>query len=212
MSMHKLTVGDGYAYLTRHVAAGDADLSPGDSLTAYYEQTGNPAGRWLGRGLESVGDGHVAAGSTVTELAMTRVFRDGCDPVTSAPLGRPHRATAPGEGWHAVAGYDFTFTAPKSVSVAWGLADESTRATLYGAHRAPCPGAEPWGRLQLDRDPRDGGTVAERGGPVRRRGRRRPAIAEPDSPIAVDCSCDYNGRGGDSASVVRQGAPSATNC
>ena len=26
MSMHKLTAGDGYAYLTHHVAAGDAGL------------------------------------------------------------------------------------------------------------------------------------------------------------------------------------------
>ena len=29
MSMHKLTAGDGYAYLTRQVAAGDAGLEPG---------------------------------------------------------------------------------------------------------------------------------------------------------------------------------------
>jgi len=28
MSMHKLTSGDGYAYLTRQVAAGDAGLRP----------------------------------------------------------------------------------------------------------------------------------------------------------------------------------------
>lgn len=39
MSMHKLTVGDGYTYLTRHVAAGDGGLASGDSLTAYYELT-----------------------------------------------------------------------------------------------------------------------------------------------------------------------------
>lgn len=44
MSMHKLTAGDGYAYLTRHVAAGDAGLDTTTPLTAYYEQTGNPRG------------------------------------------------------------------------------------------------------------------------------------------------------------------------
>lgn len=55
MSMHKLTAGDGYAYLTRHVAAGDTGLASGQSLTAYYEQTGNPAGRWHGAGLEALG-------------------------------------------------------------------------------------------------------------------------------------------------------------
>lgn len=48
--MHKLAADDGNAYLTRHVAAGDAGLDAGESLTAYYEQTGNPAGRWFGAG------------------------------------------------------------------------------------------------------------------------------------------------------------------
>lgn len=43
MSMHKLTAGDGYAYLTWHVAAGDACLDARASLTAYYEQNGNPS-------------------------------------------------------------------------------------------------------------------------------------------------------------------------
>lgn len=57
MSIHKLTAGDGYACLTRHVAAGDAGLDATASLTAYYEQTGNPAGRWYGEGLAGLGDG-----------------------------------------------------------------------------------------------------------------------------------------------------------
>jgi len=55
MSMHKLAAGDGYAYLLRHVAAGDAGLGPGDSLTRYYEQSGNPPGQWLGSGLAGLG-------------------------------------------------------------------------------------------------------------------------------------------------------------
>ena len=136
MSMHKLTVGDGYTYLTRHVAAGDAGLSPGESLTAYYEQTGNPAGRWVGRGLDALAAGLLPAGTEVTEPAMAQVFRDGCDPISRMPLGRAYRQTRPGEGRHAVAGYDLTFTAPKSVSVVWGLAGSATRARLYDAHRA----------------------------------------------------------------------------
>ena len=37
MSMHKLGAGDGYAYLTRQVAAGDVGLNARDSLVAYYE-------------------------------------------------------------------------------------------------------------------------------------------------------------------------------
>ena len=138
MSMHKLTVGDGYAYLTRHVAAGDADLSAGESLTAYYEQSGNPPGRWLGAGLAGLGEGRVLVGSVVSEAAMTQVFRDGCDPVSRVPLGTAYKAIVPGEGRHAVAGYDLTFTAPKSVSVVWGLADEGTRAGSMTRTGRPC--------------------------------------------------------------------------
>lgn len=36
----------------------------------------------------------------------------------------------------AVAGYDFTFSAPKSVSVWWALADEPTRRRIVAAHHA----------------------------------------------------------------------------
>ena len=53
--MHKLVAGDGYAYLTRQVAAGDAELEAGGSLTEYYEATGNPPGRWQGRGRAGLG-------------------------------------------------------------------------------------------------------------------------------------------------------------
>ncbi|MCG2802174.1 MAG: relaxase domain-containing protein [Cellulomonas sp.] len=134
--MHKLAAGDGYAYLTRHVAAGDAGLDPGASLTAYYEQSGNPAGRWFGAGLTGLGDGtrRLRAGDVVTEAAMTAVFRDGVDPLTDDALGRPYRDFDDGKR-HAVVGYDLTFTAPKSVSVLWALADDATRVIVYDAHR-----------------------------------------------------------------------------
>ena len=137
MSMHKLTAGDGYAYLTRHVAAGDAGLDAGASLTAYYEATGNPPGRWYGEGLDGLGDAtrRLRPGDVVTEEAMTAVFRDGVDPLTDDPLGRPYRQFDDGKH-HAVVGFDLTFTAPKSASVLWALADDVTRAIVYDAHRA----------------------------------------------------------------------------
>ena len=135
--MHKLTAGDGYAYLTRHVAAGDAGLDARASLTAYYEQTGNPAGRWYGEGLSGLGDEtrRLHPGDVVTEPAMTAVFRDGVDPLTDDALGRPYSRFDDGKR-HAVVGYDLTFTAPKSVSVLWALADDATRVIVYDAHRA----------------------------------------------------------------------------
>jgi len=149
MSMHKLTAGDGYRYLTRHVAAGDAGLGAGDSLTGYYEQSGNPPGRWYGHGLAGLGAESIARlvpGDLVSEEAMAAVFAHGMDPLTGAPLGRPYARydktadAVPGSpetpGRHAVVGYDLTFTVPKSVSVLWALGDDATRAQVHGAHRA----------------------------------------------------------------------------
>src|SRR5665647_3443514 len=135
MSMHKLLAGDGYAYLTRHVAAGDAGLGPDDSLVAYYESTGNPPGRWTGRGLAGFGDdatGRLRPGTAVVETAMAAVFRDGCDPLSGGPLGRAYQD---GNG-RPVVGFDLTFTVPKSASVLWALGDEATRGAVHAAHRA----------------------------------------------------------------------------
>ena len=134
MGMHKLLAGDGYAYLTRQVAAGDARLGPGEPLVAYYEATGTPPGRWLGTGLRGLGDdqARVRIGDVVSEAGMVAVFRDGHDPITREPLGRSYvdRAVRP------VVGYDLTFTVPKSAPVLWALGDEPTRAAVVGAHHA----------------------------------------------------------------------------
>ena len=135
MSMHKLLAGDGYAYLTRQVAAGDAGLGPDDSLVAYYESTGNPPGRWTGHGLAGFGDdatGRLRPGTAVTETTMAAVFRDGCDPLSGDPLGRTYQ----GRNGRPVVGFDLTFTVPKSASVLWALGDDTTRAAVHAAHRA----------------------------------------------------------------------------
>ena len=66
---------------------------------------------------------------------MTAVFRDGVDPLTDDALGRPYGRFDDGKR-HALVGYDLTFTAPKSVSVLWALADDATRVIVYDAHRA----------------------------------------------------------------------------
>ncbi|QTE29348.1 MobF family relaxase [Pengzhenrongella sicca] len=152
MSVHKLTGRDGVRYLTRQVAAGDVPLEPGASLTAYYDQTGNPPGRWYGSGLAGLGDGtshKLLPGAPVSEDAMLAVFGKGHDPLTGEPLGRPFpqhtqpSPTADGAATasrrpapRAVVGFDLTFTAPKSVSVLWALADDATRQKIHAAHRA----------------------------------------------------------------------------
>jgi conjugative relaxase-like TrwC/TraI family protein len=75
MTVHKLTVGDGYTYLTRHVAAGDTDLAPGQQAADYYTAHGNPPGRWGGRGLPAL-----ELTGTVTETQMRHLFGSGMHP------------------------------------------------------------------------------------------------------------------------------------
>jgi hypothetical protein len=55
MTLHKLSAGDGYAYLTQHVVAGDCDPAPGQKAADYYTAHGNPPGVWAGRGLAALG-------------------------------------------------------------------------------------------------------------------------------------------------------------
>lgn len=46
MTLHKLTAGDGYMYLTRQVAAMDATDRGHSGLADYYSQHGESPGRW----------------------------------------------------------------------------------------------------------------------------------------------------------------------
>ena len=54
------------------------------------------------------------------------------DPVSGEPVGGAPRAP---RGGVPVAGFDLTCSPAKSVSVAWALADEATKAVIYGCHR-----------------------------------------------------------------------------
>lgn len=133
MSMHKLVGGDGYSYLTRQVAAGDATRNPAEPLVAYYDATGTPPGRWAGAGLRALGDpAHcLRPGTVVTEAAMAAVFRDGHDPITLQPLGRDYTTRT-----RPVVGYDLTFTAPKSAAILWALGTPDVHAQVVAAHHA----------------------------------------------------------------------------
>ncbi|WP_412749613.1 MobF family relaxase [Krasilnikovia sp. M28-CT-15] len=75
MTLHKLSVGDGYTYLTRHVAGGDCDPVPGADPAAYYTAHGNPPGRWSGRGITALG-----LSGEVTETQMRHLFGSGMHP------------------------------------------------------------------------------------------------------------------------------------
>ncbi|UTM39815.1 relaxase domain-containing protein (plasmid) [Rhodococcus pyridinivorans] len=71
MTVHKLNAGDGYVYLTKHVAKGDATESRKPDAVDYYLAKGTPPGIWCGKLAEKVG---VEVGTEVTESAMRSVF------------------------------------------------------------------------------------------------------------------------------------------
>ncbi|MGY1782234.1 MobF family relaxase [Geodermatophilus sp. SYSU D01036] len=78
MSLHKLTAGDGYTYLTRQVAAMDATERGLVGLGDYYSQRGESPGVWAGRGLAGLAG--VDAGQPVGEAQMKALFGKGRHP------------------------------------------------------------------------------------------------------------------------------------
>ncbi|WP_424534238.1 MobF family relaxase [Sphaerisporangium viridialbum] len=80
MTIHKLTAGDGYTYLTRQVAGGDVQWEQGQAAAEYYTAKGNPPGRWMGRGACLLG----LEGEQVTEDQMKALFGAGMHPRADA--------------------------------------------------------------------------------------------------------------------------------
>jgi hypothetical protein len=79
MSMHKLTAGTGYDYLTRQVAALDSTEKGHTGLASYYTERGETPGVWIGSGLDGI-DG-LAAGDPVTAEQMRALFGCGLHPL-----------------------------------------------------------------------------------------------------------------------------------
>ncbi len=113
LSLAKLAGGpDAGRYYTNAVARGRED---------YYAGAGEAKGRWAG-----VGSGWLGLAGEVEEGDFGQLMR-GLDP----RAGRPLRQSQ-GEG--DTAGFDVTFSAPKSVSVLYGIADAETVAAVREAH------------------------------------------------------------------------------
>jgi hypothetical protein len=124
MSLHKLTAGDGYTYLTRQVAAQDATHRGYDGLGDYYAQKGESPGIWTGAGLaglSSLLDAPLAApvigaapGRPVSEAQMRALFGEGIHPdaeqvrdaLRAAGHGEPAvlAATRLGQPFHVYSG------------------------------------------------------------------------------------------------------------
>jgi hypothetical protein len=79
MSVHKLTAGAGYDYLTRQVAALDATEKGHTGLASYYTERGESPGVWIGSGMDGI-EG-LAAGDPVTAEQMRALFGCGLHPL-----------------------------------------------------------------------------------------------------------------------------------
>jgi conjugative relaxase-like TrwC/TraI family protein len=84
MSIHKLTAGSGYDYLTRQVAALDATEKGHVGLASYYTERGENPGSWIGSGLAGI-DG-LGAGDAVTAEQMKALFGAGLHPLATQRL------------------------------------------------------------------------------------------------------------------------------
>lgn len=93
-----------------------------DGKDDYYLGHGEAAGRWIGTGVQALGlSGEVAPDAFLAVVA-------GRQPGSGEWLGREPR------GGQRTPGFDLTFSAPKSVSVLWGLAGESVSKQVQEAH------------------------------------------------------------------------------
>jgi conjugative relaxase-like TrwC/TraI family protein len=133
ISIRRISLGGGYRYLMESVAVGDGAAGRSNDLSRYYAASGTPPGVFLGAGLGDLDGGRgVESGSEVTEKHLEAMLAGCADPVTGEAVGGKPKAP---RGGLPVAGFDLTFSPPKSVSVAWALADEGTKALIYECHR-----------------------------------------------------------------------------
>jgi hypothetical protein len=79
MSIHKLTAGSGYDYLTRQVAALDATEKGHLGLASYYTERGESPGVWMGSGMAGIDE--LNAGDMVTAEQMRALFGAGLHPL-----------------------------------------------------------------------------------------------------------------------------------
>src|SRR5690349_1355934 len=121
LSIGKLVAGQARYYLDQAEARVDVVDSIGDAIEEYYLGPIETRGQWIGAACRELGlDGPVEA------TALRRVL-DGLDPQDGSPLRNAASRVR-------VAGFDLTFSAPKSVSVLFALGDEEMRSRVRAAH------------------------------------------------------------------------------
>ena len=134
MNLTRLTARSGVDYLLKTIARGDAGPGPGRGpardLGSYYALGGTPPGTWGGRGVQAA---EIDPDTPIGREGADNLFKNYRHPDTGVELGSRPRGQGTGKTT-AVAGFDLTFTIPKSVSVVWAMADDDTQARILAAH------------------------------------------------------------------------------
>ena len=89
----------------------------------YYLEGGEPPGNWVGGGASTLG-----LRGKVSKEEFMALFR-GFNPETGEALNKNSGQEGRRAGW------DLTFSAPKSVSALWAVSDEETRKSIQELHQ-----------------------------------------------------------------------------
>ena len=81
MTVHKLSVGDGYQYYVNEVATGDALRQNGREIGDYYAVSGMPPGQWIGTAPEALG-----LSGEVSEAHMHTLFGQKFTPIETVEV------------------------------------------------------------------------------------------------------------------------------
>lgn len=81
MTVHKLSVGDGYQYYVNEVATGDALRQNGREIGDYYALDGMPPGQWIGTAPEALG-----LSGEVSEAHMHTLFGQKFTPIETVEV------------------------------------------------------------------------------------------------------------------------------
>ncbi|WP_113718105.1 MobF family relaxase [Arthrobacter dokdonensis] len=145
VSIARLSTEAGVSYLLKTTSHADVETR---DLTGYYTNASNPSGQWLGAGLPGIG---MEPHSTVTDAAAKALFERGENPNTGGSLGHKPSQTTTVTGRNgqpvrraAVAGFDLTFSVPKSISVLWALASDEDKDRIMAAHHAALEATLAW--------------------------------------------------------------------
>ena len=120
LSISKLSTGQHRYYLDRAGARVDVVESVGDGAEEYYVGGTEARGEWLGAGVRELGLEGVVDGEALRLVLAGEDDEGGQLRASRVPV--------------RVAGYDLTFSAPKSVSVLFALGDVDVREAVRAAH------------------------------------------------------------------------------